>query len=391
MQITKPSSLLTKIGQFGVLVEHLEGGKLYHILCLCCCIIRCRSCNLNQCKLEHASVSREALNLSSVYSRFKRIFQTGRGDKICKMLFIIVLHLIYPFVEPVLVVDRTEFTIGKKWVNLLVYGVVCHGVFIPLVWKDLGKRKSSSQKERLALLDKLLAWWRASKLPLPTLSLLGDREFIGQHWLMALDRRGLKFVIRLKGNLKFHIWHKGRLREKKVKVRHLARYLRRKKKNTGEIVLLEELIVNFVCVPNEDKKDKDAFIYLITNLENPMQAVGLYRKRWKIECCFKHLKSNGFDLEATALEGAHKQDILLAIITLAYVLAVREGILNEYEEQVSIRTFKNGKMYREKSLFVFGFETFKPKADTFLVFARYFKTVIFDALKLLKYQKLSYT
>ncbi|MEM8527720.1 MAG: transposase [Bacteroidota bacterium] len=381
---------MTKIAQFGVLVEHIDGGKIYHILCLCCCIIRCRSCNLNQCKVEHASVSGETLKLDTVYSRFKRIFQTGRGDKICKSLFIIVLHLVYPYIEPILVVDRTEFTIGKKWVNLLVYGVVCHGVFIPLVWKDLGERKSSSQKERLALLDKLLAWWRASKLPLPTLSLLGDREFIGQQWLMALDKRGLKFVIRLKSNLKFHVWHKGRLREKKVKVRHLARYLKRKKENTCEIVLLEELIVNFVCVPNEDKNAKEQFVYLITNLENPLQAVSLYRKRWKIECCFKHLKSNGFDLESTALEGTHKQEILFAILTLAYVLAIREGILNQYEEQVPIRTFKNGKAYRKKSLFLFGFEIFKPKADTFLGFARYFRAVIWDVLKHFKYKYLSY-
>ena len=67
---------------------------------------------------------------------------------------------------------------------------------IPLVWKDLGKRKSSSQKERLALLDQLLSWWRYTKFPMPTLTLLGDREFIGQVWLKALERRKIIPMLR---------------------------------------------------------------------------------------------------------------------------------------------------------------------------------------------------
>ena len=99
----------------------------------------------------------------------------------------------------------------------------------------------------------------------------------------------------------------------------------------------------------EDKKAKEPFVYLITNLEDPLQAVGLYRKRWKIEYCFKHLKSNGFDLEATALEGAHKQEILFTILTLAYVLAVREGSLKNKYPFVLSKTEKS----TEKSLFFF--------------------------------------
>ncbi len=73
-----------------------------------------------------------------------------------------------------------------------------------------------------------------------------------------------------------------------------------------EIVILDELILNFVVIPNDDTNAKEPFIYLITNLDNLSIVATLYRKRWQIECCFKHLKSNGFDLEKTALEGAQQ-------------------------------------------------------------------------------------
>lgn len=380
----KLSPMLTKIKQVGAIIEHIHKGKMYNILVLACCIMRCRSCNLNYCKVEHNIVTGKQTKASTVYGCFKRIFQTGKGAAIQKTVFVCIIHLIYPYIEPYLVVDRTEFTIGKRWVNLLVYGVVCKGVLIPLVWKDLGKRKSSSQKERLELLDVLLAWWKATKLPLLTLSLLGDREFIGQHWLYALERRGLMFVIRLKGNLKFTVWYKGQIKERKIKVKAIGRYMRKKKLPFMELVIEGCFIVQFVSVLNDDPNAKanDKEIFLITNLDDPTQAVKLYRVRWSIECCFKHLKSNGFNLEQTALEGAHKLDVLFSILAFTYVLAIKEGILNDYENQIEERTFKKtSKTYREKSLFLFGFELLKPKVDNLKLLLRYVKLTLEDCIQ----------
>ena len=356
MEKQKTSPLLAKIAQVSAIIEHLRDGKMYTILVLACCIMRCRTSCLNHCKTEHECVTGEQLKLTTVYGRFKRIFQTGKGASIHKTVFIFILHLVHPYISPYLIIDRTEFTIGDQWVNLLVIGVVCKGVLIPLVWKDLGKRKSSSQKERLILLDQLLAWWKASRLPIPTLSLLGDREFIGQTWLLALERRGLKFVIRLKTNLRFKVWYKGNLKDRKIRLKVLERYMRKKGLQHMKIVVLDEFIVNFTILPNDDPKAKEPFVYLISNIEDLSQVAVLYRKRWKIECCFRHLKSNGFDLEKSALIGAHKQEILFAILSLTYGLAIMEGILNDYDQTVKERTYPNGKTYKEESLFVFGFQ-----------------------------------
>ena len=161
--------------------------------------------------------------------------------------------------------------------------------------------------------------------------------------------------------------------------------------NHMEIVILDELILNFVVVPNDDANAKEPFIYLITNLDDLSKVATLYRKRWQIECCFKHLKSNGFDLEKTALEGAHKQEILFSILALTYVLAIMEGILNDYDDTVKQRTFSNGKTYREKSLFVFGFEILKPKVDNMKLLLRHLKQLLIFCLKQFKYPLFYYT
>ena len=200
----------------------------------------------------------------------------------------------------------------------------------------MGERKSSSQKERLELLDQLLAWWRYTKLRMPILTLLGDREFIGQTWLKSLERRKLNFVIRLRGNLRFKVWYKGQLKDKKIRLKTLERYMRKKRLTSMEIVIHDELIFNFVILPNKNynpnasksKNHNEEYIYLVTNLEDISKIGELYRKRWKIECCFKHLKSNGFNLEDTNLEKPHKIDIMFSILTLVYTFAILEGILN---------------------------------------------------------------
>ena len=108
-------------------------------------------------------------------------------------------------------IDRTTWQIGQRRINLLVIGIVHENICIPLVWKDLGRKGNSNVTQRLALLDKLLAGWKELSVEIPLLEMSGDREFIGDEWLVSLEHRGLDFVLRLKENQKFHVWHKKRL------------------------------------------------------------------------------------------------------------------------------------------------------------------------------------
>lgn len=349
------SPLYTKLQELGGLWTNISSTKLKNILQISCCILKTRSCNLQKCRDELSSVTGETeLKQGTAYARLKRIFQTGVVQNLLKALFLMILHLIRPSSSSLLILDRTEFGIGKRWVNLLVIGLEWHGVFVPLVWTDLGERGLSSQQDRIVLMDRLLAWWKASTIPLPVLCIVGDREFTGHDWLMALEKRKIDYVIRIKSNLRFPVWFKDQLKDRTVQLKVLARYMIKHRLCQMEIVIGQSIITRLMLMPQEKVDDKEPYVLLITNLFDWQKAQQVFRRRWPIECCFKHMKSNGFDLEDLHLEGQHKINLLFAILTFVYVLAIQQGILSGYKSKVNMKKAANGKIYPEQSLFRFG-------------------------------------
>jgi len=381
------SPLYTKLQQLGGLWTTLSSSKLNNILQLSCCILKTRSCNLQKCRDELASVTGEiSLKQSTAYSRLKRVFQTGVILPIQKALFLIVLYLVQPQSNALLILDRTEFGVGSRWINLLVIGLEWHNVFIPLVWRDLGTRGVSSQEDRIDLLNRLLAWWKATDFMIPTLYITGDREFSGHIWLMALENLGINYVMRLKSNLRFPLWFNGQLKDKLLSLKVVARYMLKYGKQQMEVVIAGTVITQLMIFEQENPNDKEPFVLLISNLGQPQKVQAIFRKRWPIECCFKHMKSNGFDLEDVHLEGAHKIDLLFAILSFVYVLAIQQGIISGFKQKVKLKKDKNGKYYPEQSLFRFGLYQLKLQVKEL----RHFLDYLFNLLEqtVLKCKKL---
>ena len=82
-----------------------------------------------------------------------------------------------------------------------------------------------------------------------------------------------------------------------------------------------------VVVKNPKKNAKEPYLLLITNMDKPAVTIaGTYPIRWKIEHCFKHLKSNGFCLETINLKGSARQHLLMAVMVFSYVLLIIEGL-----------------------------------------------------------------
>lgn len=293
---------------------------------------------------------------------------------------------------------RSHFSIGShelgagafKKTNLLVIGLLYKGVCIPLVWQDLNRAGNSSSAERLALVDRFLAWWGKTGLPLPTLYLVGDREFIGQHWLMGLERRQIHYVMRLKRNRTFEVWQRYSKGKRKVRLSVLQRWLQRTGRAYAEIVLADELIAPVVMLPLDQPSGKEGnYLYLITNRDCPDEVQTLYRIRWQIEVCFKHLKTNGFHLEDLNRTQPHKIELMFGVLTLTYALAVREGILTytDQEQAVPVKQYANGQQTLAKSVFRKGLTQLKRKVRDVASLWAYLKTALAQATnqrKLLK-------
>ena len=98
-----------------------------------------------------------------------------------------------------LCLDRTNWQIGSKHVNVLVLALVTRRHRVPLMWSMMGGRwpGNSPTAARIALMDRHLALFGAGSVKM----LLADREFIGGEWLRYLHANNAPFTIRLRENM----------------------------------------------------------------------------------------------------------------------------------------------------------------------------------------------
>lgn len=314
--------------------------KLSQLLLLCSCMLAVQSTNLMKCAKRMGKIIGVSLKIETAYSRLLRFFQTGNGLNILRGICLLVISTLCRNRECYLLLDRTNWELGGHKINILVIGLLYKDVCIPLVWKDLGKKGNSNTKERLDLIDRLLEWWKKSDVPLPQLYLAGDREFIGFLWLRGLEERKVKFVMRIRANSKIILWSKGKIKDKKLGLKIIRRYLGWCGEDHVEAVLAGDYIVKLSVFDNDSTRAKADYIYIMTNMNDIVKAAVFYRKRYKIEVCFKHLKTSGFNLEDLRVEGSHKVDLMFGALNVLYLMAIEKGIIYFDKAPLPMKEFK---------------------------------------------------
>lgn len=327
--------------EYKSLFPELTEKKLSQLFMVCTCMLAVQSTNLNKCAKRLSKTLGIPLKIETAYSRLKRFFQTGRVDSILQGICVLVINTMCRNTKCYLILDRTNWEFGKRKINLLVIGLLYRDVFIPLIWKDLEKKGNSNSKERLDLIDKLISWWKFSKVKMPQLYIAGDREFIGFSWLKGLEKKEIKFVMRIRANSKIVLWYRGKIRDRKLGLKIITRYLSWKGLDNVEAVLKSEYIVKLSAFKNDSTRAKAETIYIMTNMENISEASTFYKKRYKIEVCFKHLKSCGFNLEDLQIEGGHKVDLMFGVLTMIYLMAIKNGIVHFEKEAPEMKIYKD--------------------------------------------------
>jgi len=240
-----------------------------------------------------------------------------------------------------LIIDGSSWKSGGLTYHFLTLSVLYQGVSIPIWWLELGRLGQSSQWHRQLLIRSALRL-----LNLQGKVLLGDREYIGLAWLAALKRAGIDIVIRLRvSDYKAAIQACGK---------SITELESKAKSKLGRVVwqafTLNAESYTFVIVAYRNRSGKTEFLRLITTL-TPAQALERYKQRYRIESMFKHLKSNGFDLEALHLQYGYKIRLMMAVVVLAYTLAVIYGLV-DFKYKVALK--KHGSP--EMSVFRWGLD-----------------------------------
>jgi hypothetical protein len=336
------------------------------MLLLIQCIFRCRTVNLNKCKAEAGAVlGRKDLKLHNIYTRFIRFFKIKGIDAFCVGLTWLIIYLIGFESTVYMVMDRTNWKIGKININVLFIGLLLpNGVFIPIIWENLDKRGNSSQKERIDIMERFCKVWQSHTDF--KITLLADREFIGIEWFSFIRKLQWSFVIRLR-----YQDYLGKVAIKLDKtIDKTERLIERKIKRNGffqaEIELNNEKLFFTVFHNTGKRKEKgDKYVILLSDFEDVQLIKESYRQRWGIEVYFYHCKSNGFNLEDLNLINLLKAQLMMGVTAVAYVLCILNGLKCQRTKKVKVylKDYK-GKKVRAISLFRLGYDELKSVIHT---------------------------
>ena len=168
-------------------------------------ILKMRTVCLYKCKDKIGEITgNKSIKVASHYKRLLRFFEINKVISFCEGSFMLVVSLL-GIETNLLVLDRTNWKIGKKNVNILTLGILFNGCFIPLCWQQLNKRGNSNFHDRTLLFNRFLRWWKRAGHQAKEMVMVADREFIGTEWIKFLKKIELHFVVRLKENMYFEL------------------------------------------------------------------------------------------------------------------------------------------------------------------------------------------
>jgi hypothetical protein len=141
-------------------------------------------------------------------------------------------------------------------------------------------------------------------------------------------------------------------------------------------MMLGDTTYSFVMIKNPKHDPSQPYIYFISDLQDAKAIAAHYLKRWKIECCFKNLKTNGFNLEDINFRSDQKIELMIGILALIYILAIREGILKHLTKPIALKKYKDGTTQLVISVFRTGYTLIQYLFDSIHLLIHYIECLI---------------
>ena len=279
---------------------------------------------------------------ASKYRRLQRFFQHVRLDQ--AVIAAIVVRMLNLSRQTCLALDRTNWKIGRRDVNILMLAIVTRRFRVPLLWTVLDHPGNSDTGQRIALLRRYLALFEPGSIDL----LLADREFIGAEWFKFLIEDRIPFSIRVRQDLRMartdgSLWSIETLLRTK-RARHII--------HTLDLFLPDGRTPVRLAAK---RLASGEWLIVLTTSPEPRRALQTYRRRWAIECLFGDAKTRGLNLEDTHMTDPAKIDTLTAILTLAMTWVYKTATATMGMKAIPRKT--HGR--RQKSWFRTGFDALR--------------------------------
>jgi len=244
-----------------------------------------------------------------------------------------------------LLIDRNEWHLGKVVHNCLYLFLndPNQGVSFPVKVIDLGSKGNSGYIERKELLEDVL-WYlrpliRSKRIQV---TLLGDREFIGESWEEFLATHDLDFLLRVRRDYRLpdgptveEIFSRLRIGE------------------TREVRLDGWRLIVHRLKPKKDRRDDCLALATLDTRSSAKTVLKKYRNRWMIERGFFNMNTNGFEIKRTRLISVARIEMLIYIMMFCYFLVMVIGLLKDHLFGIKVK--KHG--HRDISIFLKGLRT----------------------------------
>lgn len=282
--------------------------------------------------------------IASNYRRLQRFFEQVELDDAALARIIVGLTGLGkgPWL---LALDRTNWKLGRRDINILMLAVVRGGVAVPLLWTVMARAGNSTSDQRSALLSRFCTIFGAASIA----GLVADREFIGTAWMAYLAKHRIPFILRIKED--FHVrLADGRQCQIKTLFQKLGKGGRRYIYDDATLGLRTKAQSPAVKLA-ATRLASGELLVVATNSE-PKTALANYKRRWQIETLFAALKSRGFNLEDTHLLHPERIAKLLAVLAIAFAFAHATGQWRAKFREIVIRAHTR----RAQSIFRYGYD-----------------------------------
>lgn len=240
-------------------------------------------------------------------------------------------------------IDRTNWKFGSKNINIFMLSVCWQTVAIPLIWTMLDKAGTSNTDERKELISLFIKWFGVDRIE----GLVGDREFIGDEWMQYLDDMGIPFYFRIKECMQIAN-SRGNFRTCNQLLRDL--------KPGSSLILKHPRRLGFArkgpIVYISALKGQDGELVIIATNGDVSVAAAYYKRRWEIEALFGCLKTRGFNLENTHLVHLERIQKLVALVSIAFVVAYKVGLWRHCIKPITLKNHG----YKSISFFKYGLD-----------------------------------
>lgn len=245
-----------------------------------------------------------------------------------------------------LIVDRTNWYLGKQKINILTLAIGYEGIAIPVFWSLLNKAGNSTSKEQIDLITRFINIFGKECIE----GLIADREFANHKLFSWLIMQKIPFFIRIKDNTEIKVF-----RSKAWSAKKLFNYVKPKSGNFYPNYITAYGVKVLLTGARSERGE----LLIVASNTKSKNAVPIYLRRWEIENLFQSLKTRGFNFESTRITKPERIEKLMAVLAIGFCFAHKIGESLDDKEPIKfkkLRRFSKTEICPQYSFFRYGLD-----------------------------------